>query len=278
VKRLLATLVGLILCAAAVAQGPTLEQFRRGRIDKLIKRLGSDNARVRGIATRQIVSMEQLVVPRLLKELSGSDGFIRDQVIAILNSMGVKEAVPRYIQMLPRAVKRQFKYRHAVDIYRQKRELLERSMRDKKDSQQEDYRNALEDLKKRIPRRFGGAEFEVAQLAKGIGEMGDGSHVAALARILLDSRKDDTVYEDNWQPAWGPCWQALEKLVAKTEDPEVLRACVTTLDREAQPVLAKTELSKAEANYVVGFWIVDLLVDARIEKVVYKQKDYPELK
>ena len=137
VNRLLLMLLGLVVCAAARAQGPTLEQFRRGRIDKLIQRLGSDNARVRGIATRQIISMEQLVVPRLLKELSGSDGFIRDQVIAILNSMGVKEAVPRYIQMLPRAIKRQLKYRRAMAVYRQKRELLERSMGEKKDSQQE---------------------------------------------------------------------------------------------------------------------------------------------
>ena len=109
--------------------------------------------------------------------------------------------------------------------------------------------------------------------------MGDGSHVAGLARILLDSRKDNTVFEENWQPAWGPCWQAIEKRVERTEDPAVLRDCVTVLGREAQPVLAKTaDLSKAEANYVVGFWIVDLLVDARIEKVVYKQKDHPVLK
>ena len=271
-KRMVMTLCVVLTCAFVDAQTQDVERYRQKRLDKLIASLSNPTPRVRDIATQQIIAMGKAAAPRLLKELRGHDNYVRTQVVVILNRMGVKAAVPQYLEMLEDAIKRQRVIKQATAEYIGKRNALRQAERRRKVPIRQSDRELVATLKGKIPACYGRPEFEVKELSTGITQMGDQSHIAPLTKVLLDSRSENTVYAGQWTPAWRPGWETLEKLVAKANDPEVLRRCVKTLGREAEPIARKRTRTTAEANFLAGYQVLDLLVDARIDVLLYQKK------
>ena len=266
------------LAGAAQAQPADASAFRQARLDKLLAALSSDNARQ--LARQQIKEMGKVAEPRLLSELDRRDDYVRVQVILLLNEMGVRKAVPKYLAMLPEALCRQQVWKRQFEEYNDKKQKLDTAAKDVHRGgaapSPSDYA-LVETLKKGLPRLFltGGAQspadVEVMLLAQGIANMGDEGILGALATMLLESRKDATVHGGQWATAWGPVWDAFDNLLGGTNDPETIRKSIATLRQEADPLQKKGPArSAAEASFVARFEVADLLADARLDKLLYQ--------